>query len=152
MNLLIGLFPCPSSVLLTPPPPFSLSWCLPEGNYRLKLFDKKLFESRRKHAAIRVSKTHVDEEGSTPAPYISGSGSIYFSLGEPSIAWVSTVDWYTQIGFYALIAVVVTVVVVYYIRYRGGTESGAAATTTAGERSPLISRPTATGTVELSHA
>jgi membrane protein implicated in regulation of membrane protease activity len=117
----------------------------------LKLFDKKLFEARHKHAAIRVAKTHVDQEGSSPAPYISGTGSIYFSLGQPSISWVSTVDWYTQIGFYSLIAVVVTVIVVYYIRYKGSV-TAEGGTGTGGERSPLISRSTGTGAVELSHS
>jgi hypothetical protein len=145
MNLLIGQSPSPPSVIS-----WSRSWCLPEGNYRLKLNDKNLFEFRHKHAAIRIADTRHEDQ-SHPAPYISGSGSIYFSLGQPSIYWVSDVNWYLQIGFYSLVAVLVTIAVVSYMRYKSSTEGAGseAAGAASGERSPLIAPR---GAVELSRA
>lgn len=145
MNSLIGNLLLSFTLILV------YSWCLPEGNYRLKLNDKNLFDFRRKHAAIRVSDSRLEDE-SHPAPYISGTGSIYFSLGEPSISWASNVNWYLQIGFYSLVAVIVAIAVVVYIRYKGASDSQS--NSTSGERSPLIPQPASrsVGSVELSRA
>lgn len=122
----------------------------------MKLKDKNLFELRQKHAAIRLADTRHEDE-SHPAPYISGTGSIYFSLGQPSIYWVSDVNWYLQIGFYSLVAVLVTIAVVSYIRYKSSTDASEATTAggaASGERSPLIppSSHAPRGAVELSRA
>ena len=120
----------------------------------MKLKDKNLFELRQKHAAIRLADTRHEDE-SHPAPYISGTGSIYFSLGQPSIHWVSNVNWYLQIGFYSLVAVLVTIAVVSYMRYKSSTDASEATTAAggaaSGERSPLIPHAPR-GAVELSRA
>lgn len=129
------------------------TWCLPEGNYRLKLNDKNLYELRHKHAAIRVSDRRLDDDAN-PAPCISGTGSIFFSLGEPSISWATSVNWYLQIGFYSLVAVIVAIAVGVYIRYKGVSDSNENRQRDAGERSPLIPPSTSrgVGSVELSRA